>query len=197
MIRVRLQLVVAVPVVLLLAACGIAEPTPTQQPAPTIESEPSPTPPELTTPTLRPTSTPKETATPSPTATTEKLPTPTPAPSPSQAPRPEEVSETDLQLTLPEGFRISRFTPEPIGPIRFMAFSPDGILFVSMPNRGGLYLGSRSGGTVFALPDIDQDGEVDEVTPVINGFAIFPTVLRSTTDIYMWLRKTTSHVTRI
>ena len=55
-----------------------------------------------------------------------------------------------------------------------MAFSPDGILFVSMPSAAGLYSGNRSGGTVFALPDYDQDGEVDEVRPVIAGLSNRP-----------------------
>ena len=55
-----------------------------------------------------------------------------------------------------------------------MAFSPDGILFVSMPSRLGLYSGDRSGGTVFALPDRDQDGRADEVRPVIAGLGNLP-----------------------
>ena len=54
-----------------------------------------------------------------------------------------------------------------------MAFAPDGILFVSMPSTSGLYTG-RSGGTVFALPDRDQDGEVDEVRAVISGLSDRP-----------------------
>ena len=55
-----------------------------------------------------------------------------------------------------------------------MAFSPDGILFVSMPSRSGLYTGDRSGGTIFALPDRDRDGVADEVTPVIAGLGNLP-----------------------
>jgi glucose/arabinose dehydrogenase len=55
-----------------------------------------------------------------------------------------------------------------------MAFSPDGILFVSMPSRSGLYTGDRSGGTVFALPDRDKDGRADEVIPVIAGLRNLP-----------------------
>lgn len=54
-----------------------------------------------------------------------------------------------------------------------MAFSPDGILFVSMPSNQGLYSG-RSGGTVFALPDRDQDGTADEVKTVISGLSNLP-----------------------
>ena len=55
-----------------------------------------------------------------------------------------------------------------------MAFSPDGILFVSMPSKTGLYSDNRSGGTVFALPDRDRDGEVDDVRPVIAGLNNLP-----------------------
>ena len=54
-----------------------------------------------------------------------------------------------------------------------MAFSPDGILFVSMPSTAGLYFG-RSGGTVFALPDSDLDGQADEVQAVITGLTDRP-----------------------
>lgn len=55
-----------------------------------------------------------------------------------------------------------------------MAFSPDGILFVSLPSTTGLYTGNRSGGKVLALPDRDQDGKVDEVMPVIEGLNNLP-----------------------
>ncbi len=84
---------------------------------------------------------------------------PDPATQPTATPK--AVNETDFALILPAGFRIALFTPEPIGPIRFMAFSPDGILFVSLPNRSGLYSGNRSGGTIYALPDRDRDGKGD------------------------------------
>ena len=43
-----------------------------------------------------------------------------------------------------------------------------------MPSRTGLYSGNRSGGTVFALPDRDRDGEVDVVRPVIAGLNNLP-----------------------
>ena len=79
----------------------------------------------------------------------------------------QAINETDFPLTLPAGFRISLFTPERVGPLRFMAFSPDGILFVAMPSASGLYSHWR-GGAVFALPDRDQDGAADEVIAVIE-----------------------------
>ena len=43
-----------------------------------------------------------------------------------------------------------------------------------MPSRLGLYSGDRSEGTVFALPDRDQDGTADEVRPVIAGLGNLP-----------------------
>ena len=55
-----------------------------------------------------------------------------------------------------------------------MAFSPDGILFVSMPSAEGLYSGDRKGGKIFALPDLDQDGEADEVREVLTGLSGLP-----------------------
>lgn len=54
-----------------------------------------------------------------------------------------------------------------------MAFSPDGILFVTLPSRRGLYSGWR-GGTVFVLPDRDQDGVADEVIAAIEDLANSP-----------------------
>ena len=69
---------------------------------------------------------------------------------------------------MPAGLRISQFTPEFIGPLRFMSFSPDGILFVTVPSTAGLYASNKSGGTVYALPDLDRDGQADEARKVIT-----------------------------
>ena len=55
-----------------------------------------------------------------------------------------------------------------------MAFSPDGVLFVSLPSVSGLYSGNRFGGAVFALPDRDRDGKADEVRPAIAGLNDLP-----------------------
>ena len=86
---------------------------------------------------------------------------------------PRAVNETGLPLALPPGLRITLFTPLDTGPLRFMAFSPDGILLVSMPSPGGLY--SRgAGGAVLALPDLDRDGVADEVREVISGLDNLP-----------------------
>lgn len=79
----------------------------------------------------------------------------------------QSINETNMPLVLPAGFKISLFTPK-IGPLRFMAFSPDGILFVSMPSSKGLYADNRpDDGKIFALPDKDNNGIADEVKTVI------------------------------
>lgn len=84
----------------------------------------------------------------------------------------KSINETNIPLVLPTGFKISLFTPK-IGPLRFMAFSPDGILFVSMPSSKGLYAENRpDDGKVFALPDADKNGVADEVKTVLSGLHI-------------------------
>jgi len=77
--------------------------------------------------------------------------------------------QTGLGLTLPDGYIISLFTPEGLGPIRFMAFSPDGILFVSLPSKAGLYKRDTRGGAIIALPDRDQDGIADETIRALTN----------------------------
>lgn len=82
------------------------------------------------------------------------------------------INETNMPLIIPAGYRISIFTPK-IGPLRFMAFSPDGILFVSMPSSKGLYADPRpDDGKIFALPDKDNNGIADEIKTVISGLHI-------------------------
>ena len=151
-----------------LAACGEPEPAPTPRPT-ALGLALVGTPVAVASPAVSPIvkAVPTSVATPSvePAVTPTRSPTGTPVPTATPTATPEEVNETNIPLTLPAGFRISLFTPQPIGPIRFMAFSPDGIQFVSMPSRFGLYSGDRSEGTVFAMPDRDQDGRADEVTP--------------------------------
>ena len=82
------------------------------------------------------------------------------------------INETNTPLILPGGFKISLFTPK-IGPLRFMAFSPDGILFVSMPSSKGLYADNRpDDGKIFALPDKDNNGVADEVKTALSGLHV-------------------------
>ncbi len=79
------------------------------------------------------------------------------------------LNETALPLRIPTGLRISVFGSH-LGPVRMMAFSPDGILFVSMPSTAGLYGGSGvNTGTVLALPDTDHNGSADAVRTVLSG----------------------------
>ena len=100
-------------------------------------------------------------------------PTPLPSGAPAKEGAPKAINETSFPLTLPDGFRISLFTSESLGPIRFMAFSPDGILFVSLPSTLGLYK-AKGGGKIFALPDRDKDGKADEVKTVLTGLSNLP-----------------------
>lgn len=83
------------------------------------------------------------------------------------------INETGLPLTLPAGFKIAYFNQSSLGPIRFMAFSPDGILFITMPSAAGLYQG-KGGGKVYALPDKNKDGKADEVKTVLSGLDNLP-----------------------
>ena len=150
------------------SAVSTATPTtsPTNTPSAVSAATPTTSPANSPTavPTTTPTPSPTPTSTPPPTATSEPVPTPTP----------EAIDETGFRLTLPDGFRISLFTPDPLGPIRFMAFSPDEILFASIPNATGLYSGDLSGGKILALPDLDQDGKADEARTVLTGFNNLP-----------------------
>jgi glucose/arabinose dehydrogenase len=61
-------------------------------------------------------------------------------------------------IRLPPGFRIDTFASG-LGVSRFMAVSPSGELFVSVPSRG----------QVVALPDRDGDGRADRVVVYADG----------------------------
>jgi glucose/arabinose dehydrogenase len=63
------------------------------------------------------------------------------------------------ELQLPDGYEASAFAEGLSGP-RFMAVSPDGILFVA----------ERGADRVVALPDADADGTADEVIEVGSGY---------------------------
>jgi glucose/arabinose dehydrogenase len=63
------------------------------------------------------------------------------------------------ELRVPEGYAASVFAQGLAGP-RFMAVSPDGILFVA----------ERGADRVIALPDDDQDGAADRVVEVGRGY---------------------------
>ena len=63
------------------------------------------------------------------------------------------------ELMVPEGYAASVFAEGLAGP-RFMAVSPDGVLFVA----------ERGADRVVALPDDDRDGVVDDVIEVGGGY---------------------------
>jgi glucose/arabinose dehydrogenase len=69
----------------------------------------------------------------------------------------EAFSSID-EIRLPEGFKIEVFASG-LGSPRFMAFSPDGVLFATI-------IGS---GTVVALPDTDNHGKADKVITFVKG----------------------------
>jgi glucose/arabinose dehydrogenase len=62
-------------------------------------------------------------------------------------------------LYVPDGFEVTLFAKLP-GRTRFMAFSPQGVLHVAVPEAGV--------GAVMALPDEDGDGRADVVDVVAN-----------------------------
>ncbi len=62
------------------------------------------------------------------------------------------------QFNLPPGFEVSLFSAG-LGAARFMAFSPQGDLYVSLPRLG----------KVWAMPDHDHDGVADEVITFAEG----------------------------
>jgi glucose/arabinose dehydrogenase len=64
----------------------------------------------------------------------------------------------EARLTVPDGYRATVFASGLNGP-RFMALSPDGVLFVA----------ERAADRVVALPDADGDGTADEVVQVATG----------------------------
>jgi glucose/arabinose dehydrogenase len=78
-----------------------------------------------------------------------------PAESPSSAP----TIDPPVELTrLPDGFRMNLFARQLSQP-RFMAWSPDGVLYVTEPTDG----------EVVALPDRDRDGVADEAVTWVAG----------------------------
>jgi glucose/arabinose dehydrogenase len=70
----------------------------------------------------------------------------------------KEASSLVDDIRLPEGFRIEVFARDLESP-RFMALSPDGVLFTTIIDSG----------KVVALPDRDKDGKADRVVAFIEG----------------------------
>jgi hypothetical protein len=120
--RIGLTLSALVSTVFILSACGSPEPTSTQlsggapEIVPSTRAAQSPTP-----------GTPAAQQVVSPTPVPVGTPSPTQGPAPTEAvtstpvPGSQKVNENNFPLILPAGFRISLFTTESIGPLRFMA----------------------------------------------------------------------------
>jgi glucose/arabinose dehydrogenase len=76
----------------------------------------------------------------------------------ARAPQAWHIPEIGIEITVPHGFRVAVFAHGLLDP-RFMALSPEGILFVA----------ERGAGRVVALPDRDGDGLADEKIIVADG----------------------------
>ena len=64
----------------------------------------------------------------------------------------------DGRLVVPAGLKVTYFARDLDG-VRFMAVSPDGVLYASQPGRG----------RVVGLPDANRDGVADSVVVVVTG----------------------------
>ena len=64
----------------------------------------------------------------------------------------------DGRLVVPAGLKVTYFARELEG-VRFMAVSPDGVLYATQPGRG----------RVVRLPDANRDGVADSVVVVVTG----------------------------
>lgn len=62
------------------------------------------------------------------------------------------------EISLPNEFKLEEFASN-LGSPRFMAFSPDGVLFVTIIGKG----------TVVALPDKDKNGKTDKIITFVKG----------------------------
>src|SRR5712692_2918984 len=62
------------------------------------------------------------------------------------------------EIHLPQGFKIEVFASD-LGTPRFMAFSPDGVLFATIIGEG----------KVVALPDKNKDGKADRAITFVKG----------------------------
>lgn len=149
--------------ILLVAACGTAEPDPTStiEVGSTVSAEntlpPTDTPPTATQDagsflevTPLPTAIPTDTPTPVPTDT----PIPTPSPSPTV---PTEVVNEIPSVELPEGFSLIKFADfdRPTS----LTFDPNGILYAT-----------SLAGTIHAIVDDDDDGRADRDVQLSFGF---------------------------
>lgn len=68
------------------------------------------------------------------------------------------VSALDGKLQVPAGFKVEQFVGGLNG-VRFMALSPDGVVYASQPGSG----------RIVRLPDANHDGKADSVMVVVTG----------------------------
>lgn len=159
--------ILALCLALLLTGCSVGSSTPSQladeRTAPTtvpLASGAATTPAEAASPTQSP----EQTAAPSQSAasaTTETAAAPTTAATSEAITAPAvatQVIAPPQQVTLPPGFTISVYAQD-LGTPRFMAYSPEGVLYVT----------DSRGGRVLALPDANGDGVADETQIVVSG----------------------------
>lgn len=130
-----------------------AEATPTPEPTATEPPQPTPT----NTPAPPPTDTPAPTSTPP----TESTPTPEPEPEQPIAAQAAPADEATERIVLPEGFHINVFA-EGLPGARFMAFGPDGGLYVSLMGRGQIAM----------MRDDNADGIADGVQIVAADLSL-------------------------
>jgi len=129
-----------------LAGCGSATPAPTTAPppAPTVAAAATVA---LKATAVVATAVPAATAAPGPTAA-------------EPAPAVPAADEATSRISVPAGFHITVFA-EGLPGARFMAFGPDGALYVSLMGTG----------RIARMPDADGDGRADEVQIVAEGLS--------------------------
>lgn len=82
------------------------------------------------------------------------------SPSPAGGDTTARASTLDGKLSAPAGIAITYFA-KGVGGVRFMALSPDGVVYASQPGSG----------RVVRLPDANKDGIADSVEVVVSGLA--------------------------
>jgi glucose/arabinose dehydrogenase len=68
------------------------------------------------------------------------------------------VPALDGRLRVPDGFKVTQFAGG-LGGVRFMALSPDGVVYASQPRQG----------RIVRLPDGNHDGYADSAAVVVTG----------------------------
>ena len=85
---------------------------------------------------------------------------PSASPAPAGSDTTTRTSTLDGKLSAPAGIAVTYFA-KGVGGVRFMALSPDGVVYASQPGSG----------RVVRLPDANKDGVADSVEAVVSGLA--------------------------